>query len=103
MVNEIENLKDFRNLLNDIKDEDLRLFGIGLNSESDGDITIIAKEGEKDCIKLFNKYKKQLDIIERWINNFKYFQNKYEAQELKDEDFEENDGMITSKEIKNKK
>lgn len=88
----IGTLKDLKDVLIKIPDEDLSEFGIGCNIESDFEIDILTTDEDK--IDLFDKYKKQIHPIRKYIKNICEFAVKVDSQE--DYNLEDLDDFIAT-------
>jgi len=90
----IKNLKQLKNVLQKVPDNDLEKFGIGVNFDSDGEITLLVEDEAN--IELFDKYKEFTKVISNYIKNIcKWAVESYE-QTISDSWKEEDDWLITS-------
>ena len=89
---EISTLKDLKNILIQIPDDDLINFGIGCNVESDMNIDI--QVTDENMLDLFDKYKKQTNLIRKYIKNICEFAVKVDSQD--DYNLDELDDFIST-------
>ncbi len=91
-VNKMETLKDIKEVLSKIPDEDLEMFMFGCGEESDGEIGLVClssgEDGEDDFNVMWDKYP-ELSKLNKLIENIKKAQGILDKQDSKAEILEE--------------
>ena len=91
----IETLKDLKKVLEKIPEEDLELFGIGIDVEGgDGEVSLLVI-GEEN-MKLFDKHKQSTDVLNNYFDNICDWSVEAYEQTTIDKYEELDDGLITS-------